>query len=444
MKPPPFLTFNGFLKQHAHERLSALEQELFDLLFPAFQGTSDAESSFEEARTSPLWFTLNPFIDLVQGETRPRRFSGFGLARSRYFALCRDASGDDSQTLAHELRAYRAPVPFGMVEVLDLARGYALCIGDLTVQLEPQPAIAVLVHEPQLLPTRFHTLAFRRVPGLKDNEIFIYRFPYHVIHRSIKQTIDLRFPEVQDWFYRSFRDLSDVAMSCQAHVSGIGELPTIAHSRFNFENGLSPTPDSFWSMLPTLMNPELGGGSPADTGSTLVMVGHWMRQNRAAALIFPSARCDAAAVFQDGALRHWQGWNLVDYGDCPMFGLPNTKVVTFVSSPWAWVSLPCGVRIHVAGKDSRLAGSFAVENMVNYWAQDYLGQLRALEIARSAHGREPPYERRSATNDLDYRAFAVGALSLRWVRMLVQRSAAEEIEQAALELQGLALPHGMY
>jgi hypothetical protein len=230
-------------------------------------------------------------------------------------------------------------------------------------------------------------------------------------------------------------------------ASGVGpdNTPTIARSRFNFENGLPPTPDSFWSMLPTLMNPDLGGGSPADTGSTLFMIGHWMRQNGVAALIFPSARCDTAAVFQEGTLKHWQGWNLVDFRQSPMFGSLKVHVVTFVLSPWAWVSLPSGVRLHVAEKGSQLAGSFMVEYMVNYWAQDYLDQLKALEIARSLHGREKPRDKRSTLSEgLGYRAFQVGKLSIRWVRMLIQGFPAEQVDNVVLELQGLALPYGMY
>lgn len=445
MKQTPFRTFNGYLKQHAHDSLSALEQELFDLLFPLFQGTSDAEASYQETIKNPLVSALAPLIEVAPGERRPRRFSGYDLPRSRYFALCTDASGSDSQTLAHELRAYRDPIDLGMVEILDLANGCNLMIRDVTVSLAPQPAVAVLIHESRHLPARFHNLKFQQVAGLKDHAIFIYRFPYRVRHCQIERTIDLRFPEVQSWFYQTFRELPDSHHVTQLPAGGPGETPTIAHSRFNFENGQPPVPDSFWSMLPTLMNPDIGGGSPADTGSTLVSIGHWMRQNRAAALIYPSARCDVTAIFKKGQLKDWQGWILIDYRDAPVFGLASAHVITFVVSPWAWDRLPSNVRLHVAGRGSELAGSFAVENMVNYWAQDYLSQLNALEIARSIHGREQPRDQRSTPSDgLAYRAFQIGLLSLRWVRMLVQGVPAEQIENVVLELQGLALPYGMY
>src|SRR5438552_15273581 len=121
-----------------------------------------------------------------------------------------------------------------------------------------------------------------------------------------------------------------------------------------------------------------------------MMIGHWMRQHAAAALIYPSARCDVAAVFHEGALNHSQGWNLVDFRDAPVFGVTGAQLHlhTLVTSPWAWVNLPAGVRLQLAPEASPLAGSFAIEHVVNYWAQDYTDQVRALELARAVHGNE--------------------------------------------------------
>jgi hypothetical protein len=185
------------------------------------------------------------------------------------------------------------------------------------------------------------------LPGLNGSEIFLYLFPYRVLKRIVDRVIDLRLPDVREWFYRTFRIPTDAADAHTVDFALANLNPTIAHSRFHFENGVAPVPDSFWAMLPTLVNPDLGGGSPADTGSSLLMVGHWMRQHNTAALVFPSARCDAAAVFESGTLKNWQGWNFVDFGDAPLFGYRGTHVTTFVMSPWAWVKFPAGVRLHV-------------------------------------------------------------------------------------------------
>jgi hypothetical protein len=38
-----------------------------------------------------------------------------------------------------------------------------------------------------------------------------------------------------------------------------------------------------------------------------------MRQHDINALVFPSSRCDSAVVFEGGEVKHWQGWNLVEF-----------------------------------------------------------------------------------------------------------------------------------
>jgi len=437
----PFRTFTGSLKQLAPDDLSPTQQALFDLLFPAFRGSSAADEAFAAAQQNPLATAMAPFIQVAPGERRPRRYAGFDFPRSRYFAVCADGGGD-AQTLAHELRAYRDPIDVGMVEVLDLANGCVLSVRESTTRLAAQEALAVLVHEPQRLPAPVRGLAHQTLPGLAGEPLEVHLFPYRVTRVTVEKTIDLRYPEVRDWLYKTFRVPSDEAGAAAAPDFGPGLTPTTARSRFTFENARPPVPDSFWSMLPTLINPDLGGGNPGDTGSTFVMIGHWMRQNGVGGLVYPSARCDVAAVFQDGALTQWQGWNLLDYrGATPPCGA-GAHVVTFVMSPWAWTSLPPGTRLHVAADSSRLAGSFAVENMVNYWAQDYLGQLKALAVARAEHGREVPRSERRASHDgLPFRAFQMGALSLRWLRLAVQQVPAKGIESSIQELQGLALPY---
>jgi hypothetical protein len=81
----PFRTFDGFVKQHAHDLLSPREQALFDFLFPAFQGTSDSQDAYEQARSDPLWKAVSPLIIMLPGDRRPRRFAGYNFPRQRYF-----------------------------------------------------------------------------------------------------------------------------------------------------------------------------------------------------------------------------------------------------------------------------------------------------------------------------------------------------------------------
>ncbi len=438
MNEIPFRRFEGFLKQHSHESLSPLEQELFEALFPSFEGDDEAEKAFAEWKNNPLLEALGGLITAAPGERRQRRYAGNNFPRRRYYAVASDSDGNDNQTLAHELRAYRNPIDYGMVEVIDLAGGCNLMLKSETIELPPRQGIAVLIHNLDLLPDKFRAMPFQPLPSLKDNPIFLYRFPYNVSHKTIERVIDLRYPSVQKWFFEAFRIPSEQTDS--KVIENVPD-PTIAHSRFHLVNGRATAPASFWKMLPTLMNPDLGGGNPGTTGSTVQLIGHWMRQHQVGAFIYPSARCDVTALFQNGELHEFYGWNLVHYEDCePIYGRANIHVITFDPSPWAWVAFEDGIKLHVA-PDGEMTGSFKVDGVVNYWAKDHIRQIKALETARSIHGREARFQ--SVTKEVRTRGFRIGVLCIRWLRLVLDHKPQATIDEQLLELQGLALSFGI-
>ncbi len=437
MSEIPFRCFNGFLKQHSHESLSALEQELFNAIFPSFEGDDEAEKVFSEWKNNPLVEAMGGLIEAGPGERRQRRFAGSNFPRSRYYAVASDNEGNDNQTLAHELRAYRNPIDYGMVEVIDLAGGCNLMLNAKQIQLSPEKAIVVLLHNLDLLANKFQSMPFQQLPALKDKPLFLYRFPYNVFSRTIERVIDLRYPSVRGWFFDTFRIPSE-----QSDSAVMENWPdsTIAYSRFHLGDGRAPVPTSFWKMLPTLMNPDLGGGNPGTTGSTVLRVGHWMRQQKVNAFVYPSARCDVTALMQNGELKESYGWNLVHYEEtAPMKG--RGKFITFDPSPWAWVNFEDGVKLHVA-ETGEMAGSFKVNGVVNYWAKDYIGQIKALETARNIHGREAHFK--VVTKEVRARGFWLGVLCLRWLRLTFNQKPEAVIGERLLELQGLALSFGIY
>jgi hypothetical protein len=423
-----FRRFEGFLKQHSHESLSALEQELFDELFPLFQGDDSAAKAAEAAKKSPMLGLFGRFIQVEAGDRRMRRFSGRSLPRSRYYAVARNADGNDNQTLAHELRAYRDPVKYGMVEVIDAADGMNLVLEHDCVRLAPEHAFAVLIHNPHLLADKFKALSFKVLPEINGKRPWMYRFPYKVHRRSIERTIDLRFPQVRDWFFDFFRVPSE--QSDSAPVKKWSDR-TVAHSRFDLRDGTAPVPDSFWRMLPTLMNPDLGGGR-ALTGTSLQRVANWMRQRRVGAFIYPSARCDATAVLRNDALYEFYGWNLVDYENIEPPN-PPAKFITFDPNPWPWLRFEPGVTLAVA-PDGEMAGSFQVDGVVNYWAEDYIENIKALEAARAQHG-----ECRNSRAE----ALWLGVLCQRWFRLALDEATRPSASDRLRELRGLGLLFGI-
>jgi hypothetical protein len=426
----PWSTFEGYLKQLVHADLKPVERELFDFLFPRFEGDpTGVEQAHNQSVESGIEEKLGGLITLHKGDPRDRRFAGYNFPRSRYFSLAKDSTGDDGQTLAHELRAYRNPVDTGMVEVIDLAGGVQF--KKEGIYLDPEPAIAVLIHEPQNLPERLQRIDFESLPGLQDSRVKVHRFPFKVKEHRIDRTIDLRFPDTRTWFFESFQ----VPLH---HLEGWDF--TTAYSRFHLEDSKPPKPLSFWEMLPTLTNPDLGGGNPGTTGSTLQSIGSWLRQNGCAALIYPSARADVSVIFEEGALVDWTGWNLVLYKNSPV--LRGAKYVRIDPSPWAWVRLPAGVQLDSSYEGTKHAGSFALSGVVDHSAKDYLEQIQALKIARRIHGSET--ERGKLAAPSTSRAFMIGVLTVRWLRLALDQSPAAKVHDSVRELVGLTLPYGLY
>jgi hypothetical protein len=443
----PFRTFEGFLKQHDHASLSDEDKVLVNTLFPSFEGSSADPALLEMWKKSLEPY--QPFFQFAPPESRPRRFAGMGLPRRCYHSVAHDASGEDQQTLAHELRAYRDPLAVGMVEVLDLASGAVIDFGSEQVRFEPERALAVLIHGPERLPARCRSLAFSRIPGIEiegigGKEALLYRLPYVVAHRRIENCVDLRFPEVRRWFFEMFRtfgqsnDAQDLFHTYEKLAIGHPELPTVAQSRFVFRQGRSQTPQSFWEMLPTLLNPDLGGGDAAGPGASLHAVAHWMRNHGVGALVYPSARADVGVSIENGVMKGFRGWNLVDYATAA-HGQQKLRIFTSVLSPWAWLDLPQGVKLVRGRDDSSQRDSFLIEGMVNYWARDYLAQVRGLRRARLNHGVSATTE-----GNLVWCACLLGMLLVRWVRMVFDGRTKEEIDLVILEIVGLALPRGLY
>ena len=143
-------------------------------------------------------------------------------------------------------------------------------------------------------------------------------------------------------------------------------------------------------MLPTLMNPEEGGGTAADGGAILQAIGTWMITNRIGALIFPSARSDCFVDLHKGRLEAFGGWNLVDYR---ADSAPDASYSYIVESPWAWLGHPSGVRLEVASEKDRV-GSFRVVGMESYWQTEYDRVLRLQPIWRKEAPRWRVWARR--------------------------------------------------
>lgn len=350
MRKPPFEKFKGFIKQLNLEDLNKTERVLFDFLFPKFRGSDDPELAYREAINHPLYEAFKPTSNYRQPERSQRRFGGFGLPRGRYYTVANNQFGHDYDTLSHELRAYRNPVISGMVEVFDNGLGKEMFFGEKVITIEPEKSLTIIIHNTELLPKTTTQLKFSEITNNLSDTIYTYRFPYRVIEIELENVLDLRLKKVRDWFYDFFYmpDMYNGAVAKQS----LDEYPhnTIALSRYHLIDGIPPTPKNFWEMLPTLMNPDLGGGTFGSVGSTMFWLGEWMKFNDVNALIYPSARCDVSVYLENFKIKEFKGWCLINYVGAQQVISNSINFIprTFAHSAWAWKNFLHGVQLFVA------------------------------------------------------------------------------------------------
>src|SRR6267143_6938091 len=354
MSAIPLTLFDGHLKQMNASNWDPRSRLLFNFLFPAF---ADEREVAVDSRTETFAKVFSPFIEMDVDTRQPRRFAGPYLPRGRYFSVSSDLDGNDYHTLTHELRSYRDPIRSGMVEVVDFGIGHlTLRIGTREYVFDRRQEIGVLVHRPDRIPDEFASLIAQRFE-MDGHPVWMFRFPYSVTKATIERVVDLRLPATQTRFYEHFSkpqpDEGLIRPEVYARDAATRRLvdtipSTIAVSRFRIYEGRAPTPTDFYHMLPTLMNPHVGGGLASSTGSTVQAIGAWMRHNSVGALIYPSARADVFAQVEDGELRRFGGWNLVDYRGADQ----QIKWFYIDQSPWCWLTFPRGVKLTVALPDS--------------------------------------------------------------------------------------------
>ena len=410
----PLSTYHGYLKQIASEHIGKAEPALFDLLFPLF-------------RTRP------------SSGGRPRRFAGYEFPKSKFYSIAMTELTFVDQTLAHELRAYRNPRDVGYIDVVDLGAenvtlGFEADQGIRDESINPENAIAVLVHDLESLPPECRGLCLKIFPSQDGGETGLFKFPYTIARSRIDGVVDLRLPHVRDWFFEYFAKLAE------QHRDVLDKSPllpetTIAYSRFYRENRLPPQRLSFWGMLPTLLNPDLGGGNPASTGSTILVVAHELRRQGANAFIYPSARADVEVRFERSVMTWFAGWNLVDYR-----GAARPNPVILDHSPWCWQTLPHEVKVGIADKGTDIEGSFQMQGMVNYSAIHYKQQCRAV---RQLKQRVPSLFHLGMLRE-SAKPFAIwklGTLIVRWLRDVLLGGA---VEKDLLDVFALAVLFDVY
>ncbi|MCG3157230.1 MAG: hypothetical protein DKINENOH_03862 [bacterium] len=445
----PLTTFDGYLKQLAIANLPETYRNIFNLLFPRFSDKQEI-SELQKHSADQMAEIFAGYVEVAVVPEQPRRFAGWALPRGRYFSVCSDSHGNDNNTLVHEMRTYRNPSIFGMVEVIDLGarEKLRLRVGDDTHEIKGDSSIGVLIHNLNRIPREFSQLTVERFRWTTGKTLGMLRFPYEIKKEVIPDVIDLRLPKTRDWFHEYFskpQENSGIIWPEQLGPLATRAIdPTVALSRFRLVSGRAPRPKVFFDMLPTLMNPDIGGGKPSDTGSTVQAIGYWMRNNKVSAFIYPSARCDVFVEVENGELVNFGGWSLVDYRSIEQDKAIDTH--TYDYSPWCWVKFPEGVSVGVADNHSIHSGSFYINGVVNYWAKDYLEQIRSLEVMytelKGLKSSDSIHHEKSEITY--YETWKIGIYIIRWLRLVLLKTEFEEVLKSMRLLKGLALLHNFY
>jgi ankyrin repeat protein len=294
----PFTSFDGWIKQIVLERAPPLAQQAFEDAFPPFLDLA-------------LWPEKMLASIPEEGKDwrfsgrRPRRFAGDDvLPRSRYYTLCNDESGNDAGTLVCEILAYSQFARTGEIRLIDMADPTASKqLAKLGLETPANKSI-LLVFSPG---------PFLLQNGLPQR-VTAFPIPVQTIHERIDKVVDLRVPDIADWFARV---VSQAVL--QVHS------PSTNKTSYLKCWPLRPPLDNFGQLLPAMLTQELGGGALS------VVAGALLRRAGANALVFPSARSDPSLWVRNGEVRRAEGWNLVDYRKAPP---PKQMIILDVDQSW--------------------------------------------------------------------------------------------------------------
>lgn len=332
---PPLTTVDATLKYHRPHFTNETGALVMAEAFPYFIDLGPTETQLRGADE----MTQRGNVDAIYLMPQRRRFAGVmeSLPRGRYYSVCLDEHGNDNGTLVAELSAYRArncpgvevfdlhmPDQYDLVEAACEAIDEGVQVSGFVVNLEPHQSA------PNPITRKLVERGLIARSGL-DLTVSVV-VPVVIEHKRIEKVFDLRQLETQRWLVEFLPPGDDV-----------------------FRMPMADKCTSFTEMLPSFMNPELGGEE------FTVAFGSWLQTVGANGLVFPSARTDIYCSFKYGKLAHFSGWNFVDYRSDKAHFKKDTLPVYL--GKWSPGFLKDGnVQIVVASPDDREnLGSWRIE-----------------------------------------------------------------------------------
>jgi hypothetical protein len=286
----PFTKFEGWLKFHNPAQLTPAANAVMTFCCPGFLSQEASEEAKNiRARRLAESGVVTHIAAIPAHQARHRRWSGDSrlahidggrLSRGSYYGVCQGPEGDDRGGVALELAAYRNPVLSGRVGVYDL--NFANNADALQI---PKSQSFAFIFDVDRFRAWCESELFDQCNFKSQSGMVVAVIPYQVEHRLIENVVDLRRKPAQDWLYETFRN----------GYPGFWEKP------------LAGELSNFFSMFPAIFEQTLGGSDETQ------FMGYWLRTHGVEALVYPSARCNAALICQGEEPESWFGWNLVDF-----------------------------------------------------------------------------------------------------------------------------------
>lgn len=343
----PYTSFNGMVRQFETKFPQKIMSDLYNMCFTAFDDLDRFHASF--LKEGIKYFVTAAGTQRNFG-SRPRRFAGGpGLSPESYFTICGDAG--DHGTLRDELTAYYGAKSGVTVTIYDpCVDSWVIdVLRDMGVTDLDVPLFYLVYQLEQTIDSEDLDTIRRSDPSIAVGERIGVTYGIRQSELNLSHVIDLRNPDVQDWFTDSF-----VALEVE-EASHSAERGRVIHL------SLSGPPSTFGELLPVITSLETGGGMVFSQA-----VGAWLRSHGCDGLIFPGSRSNAHNVVEDGTLQASGGWNLVSYAgatpsiDDSLFGLMG---------PWRDPDHD-HIRVNYVAEGSR-RGSFSIRGAREYNLIDF-------------------------------------------------------------------------
>lgn len=306
-RQPPLTPFSGPLKQINLGALRLLERTALNFAFPLFLGRHPSVASPQNLFEEELRRSRIPGDRHVSPYCR-RRYSGDSsedFPRCRYYSLCRDDKGTDNRTLVSELSAYALPRMTGYCAARTGRTANEIELVFRGLPDEPNPLYLGLSNPdafehvfsgmPNMNPLREASGIAGVASQVGDATEVVLPVTCLVQSYEIPRCLDLRQPEARRWVVEFFADPPQGKYGDALRLLAKAHLIDLRRVRD-------------WVGVAPVLNARTMGGNPLTD-----MLGTYLRQAGCQALIYPSARNDYGALYMNGTLKDFFGWNLVDY-----------------------------------------------------------------------------------------------------------------------------------